>query len=720
MNRFIRRLGDTSARHPWKTLGAWAVLAVLVVGLSASFGGRLVDDFSAPGSESAEAMELLEERFPAAAGGGALAVFAVGDGEQLTAVQPVISEALSRIDGAEHVAAVRPLRTSSDGRIGFAEIALDVPSSELGTEPFAALVSALEPARAAGVTAVLGGEAAFLNDEKAQGAEVLGLLAALVILLVAFGTVAAALVPIAVALTAVGIGFAGVLLLARGLDVSSGSLGVGAFVGLGVGIDYALFIVSRYRDERAAGRSNAAALSSAMASSGTAVLVAGGTVVLALTALLLTGVTFLASIGISTAIIVLFAVASALTLLPALLTLLGDRIDAGRLRRHRRAPKAVVDTAWWRLAHRISARPWPYLVVGSVLLLTLAAPALSLKIGWPDAAGSPVSTDERKAYDLLAGGFGPGVNGPLVVVADLNGTGLVGADLPALASSIAADPGVAEVGDPQLTASGDTAVLSVLTTTGPSDPATSQTLQRIRSTTPDPVRVTGATALTLDLNKQLSDTLPLFIGAILGASFLLLVLVFRSIVVPLKAVLMNLLSVGAAYGVIVAVFQWGWFAGLFGVEGTYLIASPLPAIFFAVLFGLSMDYEVFLVSRIREAHRSTGDNAEAVARGLASTGRVITSAALIMIVVFLALVANPDPFQKMIGLGLAVAIAVDATVVRMVLVPATMALMGRANWWLPGWLDRLLPHLDLEGDAAPHTPVLVPAQASGRLDPVAR
>ena len=720
MNRFIRRLGDTSARHPWKTLGAWAVLAVLVVGLSASFGGRLVDDFSAPGSESAEAMELLEERFPAAAGGGALAVFAVGDGEQLTAVQPVISEALSRIDGAEHVAAVRPLRTSSDGRIGFAEIALDVPSSELGTEPFAALVSALEPARAAGVTAVLGGEAAFLNDEKAQGAEVLGLLAALVILLVAFGTVAAALVPIAVALTAVGIGFAGVLLLARGLDVSSGSLGVGAFVGLGVGIDYALFIVSRYRDERAAGRSNAAALSSAMASSGTAVLVAGGTVVLALTALLLTGVTFLASIGISTAIIVLFAVASALTLLPALLTLLGDRIDAGRLRRHRRAPKAVVDTAWWRLAHRISARPWPYLVVGSVLLLTLAAPALSLKIGWPDAAGSPVSTDERKAYDLLVGGFGPGVNGPLVVVADLNGTGLVGADLPALASSIAADPGVAEVGDPQLTASGDTAVLSVLTTTGPSDPATSQTLQRIRSTTPDPVRVTGATALTLDLNKQLSDTLPLFIGAILGASFLLLVLVFRSIVVPLKAVLMNLMSVGAAYGVIVAVFQWGWFAGLFGVEGTYLIASPLPAIFFAVLFGLSMDYEVFLVSRIREAHRSTGDNAEAVARGLASTGRVITSAALIMIVVFLALIANPDPFQKMIGLGLAVAIAVDATVVRMVLVPATMALMGRANWWLPGWLDRLLPHLDLEGDAAPHTPVLVPAQASGRLDPVAR
>ena len=721
MKRLIRRLGDTSARHPWKTIGGWTLLAVLVAALTAALGGKLVDDFSAPGSESAEATELLEERFPAAAGGGALAVVAVRDGAQLDGVRPDIGTALSRIEAAEHVAAVGPLQTSADGRIGFAEITLDVPSSELGAEPFATLDDALEPVRADGVTAVLGGEAAFLNDEEPKGSEAVGLLAALVILLVAFGTIAAALVPIAVALAAVGVGLAGVLLLAGATDVSSGAIAVGAFVGLGVGIDYALFIVSRYRDNRASGQPNAVALSSAMATSGTAVFVAGGTVILALAALLLTGVTFLASIGISTAVIVLFAVASALTLLPALLTLLGDRIDAGRVRSRRRPPEPVEATASWRLAHRISARPWPYLVVASLLLLTLAAPALNLKIGWPDASGSPVGTGERQAYDLLTEGFGPGVNGPLVVVADLKGTGLGAADLPALAEQIAADPGVAEVGEARLAAGGDTAVISALPTTGPSDPATLQTLQRIRGITPDAVHVTGATALTLDLNKQLSDTLPLFIGAILGASFLLLMLVFRSIVVPLKAVLMNLLSIGAAYGVIVAVFQWGWLAGLVGVDGTYLIASPLPAIFFAVLFGLSMDYEVFLVSRIREAYQATGNNAEAVARGLAATGRVITSAALIMIVVFLALVANPDPFQKMIGLGLAVAIAVDATVVRMVLVPATMALMGRANWWLPGWLDELLPHLDVETDGTGQAVVRVPPQAqAGLIDLVRR
>ena len=713
MNRLIRRLGDTSARHPWKTLGAWAVLAVLVAGLTAALGGKLVDDFSAPGSESADALQLLEDRFPAAAGGGALAVFRAADGERLDQARPDIAEALAQIGDVEQVAAVGALRTAPDGRTGVAEITLNVPAAELGTGPFATLDSALDPLRADGTTALLGGEAAFLNDEKPKGAEALGLLAALVILLVAFGTVAAALVPILVALTAVGVGFAGILLLAGATDVSTGSIGVGAFVGLGVGIDYALFIVSRYRGNREAGQTNAVALSSAMSSSGTAVFVAGGTVVLALAALLLTGVTFLASIGIATAIIVLFAVTSALTLLPALLSLLGDRIDAGRVRGRRRTAAPLEATASWRWAHRIAARPWPYLVVGTVLLLTLAAPSLSLRLGWPDAAGSPKSTGERQAYDLLAEGFGPGVNGPLVVVADLRGTGLGAADLPALARSIAADPGVAEVGEPQLSAGGDTAVLTALPTTGPSDPATLRTLERVRAITPDAVHLTGATALTLDLNKQLSDTLPVFITAILGASFLLLMLVFRSVVVPLKAVLMNLLSIGAAYGVIVAVFQWGWLAGLFGVDGTYLIASPLPAIFFAVLFGLSMDYEVFLVSRIREAYQATGNNSEAVARGLAATGRVITSAALIMIVVFLALVANPDPFQKMIGLGLAVAIAVDATVVRMVLVPATMALAGRANWWLPGWLDRLLPHLDLEDEAPVLQPVQVPAQATG-------
>ena len=709
MNRFIRRLGDVSARRPWTMIGAWAVTLAVVVALAGTLGGGLVDDFRAPGSESAEALELLEERFPTAAGGSAVAVFAAPRGQTLDAFRAPLAEALDQVSQVEHVAGVGdPFATgriSADGQVGYADITLDVPSTQLGRERAAAVARSLEPARASGLEAEFGGEAAFLNaEESASIGEAVGLLAALVILVVAFGTIVAALVPIGLALVAVAAGIGSIVLLANAADVSSAAPGLGALVGLGVGIDYALFIVSRYRDSRAGGRTNTAALSDAMASSGTAVLFAGGTVVLAMGALVLTGVGFLASIGIATSIIVLFAMGTALTLLPAVLTLLGDRIDAGRIVGRRRAArtrraggevvgKPVEATVWWRLAHRIAGRPWPYLIAASLLLLSLAAPALSIKTGFPDAGANPTSTSERRAHDLLADGFGPGFNAPFVVVADLRGTGL---DVPDIGAVLAADPGVADVGSPRLSADGDIAVLSVLPTTGPGDPQTAQTVERLRARTPDGVSITGSTALTLDLDRQLSDSLPLFVGAILTVSFLLLMIVFRSVTVPLKAAVMNLLSIGGAYGVVVAVFQWGWFGWLFGVQETFLIASPFPTLFFAVLFGLSMDYEVFLVSRIREAYDATGDNTEAVARGMAATGRVITSGALIMVVVFLSFVTNPSPFEKMIGLGLATAILLDATVVRMVLVPATMSLLGRANWWLPAWLDRVLPRLDVE------------------------
>ncbi len=715
MNHFIRHLGDVSARRPWATIGVWAVVATLVVALAATLGGAFADDISAPGSESAEAIELLEERFPAAAGGSAVAVFAAEEGARLEDSRTAVSSALSQVAGIEHVAGVTdPFttgRVSPDGRVGVAEITFDVPSTELGHEPVKALTLALEPARSVGLAAELGGEAAFFNAEAESSlAEAVGLLAALVILLVAFGTVVAALVPIGLALVAVGTGIAGITLLAGATDVSTAAPGIGALVGLGVGIDYALFVVARYRDNRTAGRTNAAALSDAMASSGTAVLFAGGTVVLAMAALVLTGVGFLASIGIATAVIVLFAVGTALSLLPAVLSLLGDRIDSGRLVSRHRAARPAEATAWWRLAHRIAGRPWPYLVVSSVLLLALAAPALSISTGFPDAGSNPTSTSERRAYDLLADGFGPGANSPLLVVADLRAAEL---DVAGIATDLAADPGVSAVGEPRVAENGDTAILPVLPTTEPADAATRRTVERIRALTPDGVSVTGPTALTLDLDEQLADSLPLFVGAILSVSFLLLMVVFRSVAVPLKAAVMNLLSIGGAYGVVVAVFQWGWLGGLFGLDETVLIASPFPTLFFAVLFGLSMDYEVFLVSRIREAYDATGDNTEAVARGMAATGRVITSGALIMIVVFLSFVANPSPFEKMIGLGLATAIFLDATLVRMVLVPATMSLMGRANWWLPGWLDRMLPHVSLDADRGLPAPEPVPVLAGG-------
>ena len=706
ISRLVRRIGDASARRPWRTIAAWAVLAAVVIALAGTSGGTFADDFAAPGSQSKEAMEVLEQRFPEAAGGSAMAVFAAAEGQPLSAHRAAVAAAVARMAEVEHVAAVAdPFAAgtvSADGRIGFAAITFDVPSLDLGPEPLARLTDAVEPARSTDLVAEIGGDAAFINAEaETSGTEVIGLLAALVVLVVAFGTVVAALVPIALALVAVASGLAAIALLANAMDVSSSAPTIGAMIGLGVGIDYALFIVARYRENRAARQPNALSLSAAMGSSGSAVVFAGGTVVVAMAALVLTRLGVLASIGIGTSLVVLLAVASAMTLLPALLTLLGDRIDAGRVLGRGRAAKPVENGAWWRFAHRVSGRPWPYLVVASGVLVLLAVPALWMRTGFPDAGDEATTTTHRRAYDLLAEGFGPGFNAPLLIVADLRDTGLAAGAIPALSARIAAVPGIAGVGAPLVSPAGDTVVLPATPTTGPSDSATSGTLQRVRAVTPDSVYVSGLTAMTDDLTEQMNDTLPVFIAAILVASFLLLMVVFRSVAVPLKAAVMNLLSIGGAYGVVVAVFQWGWLKDVFNLDSTYVIPSPMPAILFAVLFGLSMDYEVFLLSRIREEYDVTRDNAESVARGIAGTGRVITSAALIMMVVFLSFVANPSPFAKMMGLGLATAIALDATIVRMVVVPATMALMGRANWWLPGWLDRLLPHVSVEGEALP-------------------
>ncbi|MGW0777269.1 MMPL family transporter [Streptomyces sp. NPDC002835] len=719
MNRFTRRIGRASARRPWATIAAWAVALFLVLPLAGTVGGSFVDDLVAPGSQSEEAMELLEERFPEASGGSAMAVFAAPEGQRLKRHRPALDAAVARISKVDHVASVANPFTagtiSPDGRIGFARITFDVPPMDVGPQQIDALTGAIEPVRDDGVVAELGGDAIFVNAETpTSGAEAAGLLTALVILVVAFGTVVAALVPIALALVAVAAGLGSITLLANAMDVSTAAPTIGAMIGLGVGIDYALFIVARHRENHAAGQDNPTALSNAMGSAGAAVLFAGGTVVVAMAALALTGLGFLTSIGLSTSLVALFAVATALTLLPAMLSLLGDRIHKGRLTGRKRPVKKPEDTAWWRFAHRVSGRPWPYLIVASVALLALAAPAVRMETGFPDAGNDASTTTHRRAYDLLTEGFGPGFNAPLLVVADLRSPGVDAQSIPELSERIAADPGIATVGEPQTSAAADTVVLPTIPTTAPADAETSQTLERVRDLVPDNVAVSGMTAMTDDLTRQLADTLPVFVGAILMASFLLLMLVFRSIVVPLKAAVMNLLSIGGAYGVVVAVFQWGWLGDLFNLEGTFPIVSPLPTIFFAVLFGLSMDYEVFLLSRVREEYDTTGDNTESVARGMAATGRVITSAALIMTVVFLSFVANPSPLVKMMGLGLATAIVLDATIVRMVLVPATMALMGRATWWLPRWLDRRLPRIGVESPDVPPEPepVLTPASRS--------
>jgi RND superfamily putative drug exporter len=567
----------------------------------------------------------------------------------------------------------------------------------MGKPAFAVLSDGVSSTDADGVRVELGGDAVFLNSEdESNGHMGIGLLVALLVLLVVFGTVVAAVIPIGLSILAVGAGIGAITLLAGGMTMSVSAVPVAALVGLGVGVDYALFVVARYRENRASGQDNQRALAGAMGSSGAAVVFAGGTVVIATAALAITGLGVLTSIGLATALMVLSAVTAAITLLPALLSLLGDRIDKGRLVRRHRPAKPAEATAWWRFGHRVSARPWPYLVGAVITLIAIATPALWMQTAFPAAGDAPAETTHRQAYDLLSEGFGVGINAPLMVVVDLAEPGVSATGISDLTKEIAATPRIVSVSEPQVSADGDTVVFTAVPTTGPGDPDTSIAIDQVRDVIPGNVYVSGITAVTDDLNAQLSDTLPLLIGAVIGVSFLLLMVVFRSIAVPLKAAVMNLLSIGGAYGVLVAVFQWGWGASWIGLEGPTPITSLIIVLMFPILFGLSMDYEVFLLSRIREEYARTGDNTESVARGLAGTGRVVTSAALIMIAVFLSFVASPVPSLKMLGLGLATAILIDATLVRMVLVPATMALLGKANWWLPTWLDRALPQVTVE------------------------
>jgi RND superfamily putative drug exporter len=709
MNRFTRAVALAAARHPWRTVASWIFAIAAVFTIAASAGGTFADDFAAPGSQSSRATDLLSANFPQAAKGTALVVFQAQDGTTLVQNRASVASVLSDVAGLEHVASVTdPYQAgtiSKDGRIGYAQLTLDVPERQMGKPAFTVLSNAVSSMEDAPLRVELGGDAVFLNSEDDSSGHVgVGLLVALLVLLVVFGTLVSAILPIGLSLVSVGGAIGAITLLAASMTVSVSAIPVAGLVGLGVGVDYALFVVARYRENRRVGQNNRTALAAAMSSSGAAVVFAGGTVVIATTALAITGVGVLTSIGLATAIMVTFAVAAAVTLLPALLSLLGDRIDKGRIVRRHRPVKPVEQTVWWRFGHRVAARPWPYLAGAVIALVTLAAPAIAMQTAFPAAGDAPKETTHRQAYDLLTEGFGVGVNAPLTVVADLRRTdGVDQAGIPALAGRIAAVPGIASVGPAQVSTEQDTVVFTADPTTGPADPATSRTIENVRDVIPANVYVTGITATTDDLNAQLARTLPLFIGAVIAVSFLLLTMVFRSIAVPVKAAVMNLLSIGAAYGVLVAVFQWGWGATLLGLQGATPPTSLIIVIMFPILFGLSMDYEVFLLSRVREEYLRTGDNTESVARGLAGTGRVVTSAALIMIAVFLSFVSSPVPSLKMLGLGLATAILVDATLVRMVLVPATMTLLGKANWWLPTWLDRALPHLGV-GDAAGEGP----------------
>jgi putative drug exporter of the RND superfamily len=515
--------------------------------------------------------------------------------------------------------------------------------------------------------------------------------------------------PLGMALFGLALGISSMSLITYLVDIPSFAPQMASMIGLAVGIDYALFVVTRYREYLARGLTIEESVGRAVSTAGQAVVFAGATVVIAILGLAVAGIPFMTAAGIATSVIVLIMVVASVTLLPAFLGLAGPWINRLGIRLNHARDGRTVGSGWQRWGEHVSTNAWPYAIGVTIFLLALTAPVLGLRLGFPDAGTLPDTRTERRAYDMVAEGFGPGINGPLVVAVDISSDASV---VEPLLEAITADEGIAAVSPPDVNAEAGVATLLAFPTTAPQDDATLDTIERLRADvfprvlheSPARAHVGGSTASFADIGDQVKDRLPLFIAAVILLSFLLLTLVFRSVLVPLKAALLNLLSIGAAYGVLVMVFQWGWGIGIVGLDSTVPIVSFIPLFMFAVLFGLSMDYEVFLLSRVREEYLVTGDNDSSVIHGIASSARVITSAALIMISVFLGFVLGEDPAIKMVGLGLATAIFVDATIVRMVLVPAAMKLMGDANWWIPGWLDRLLPTISFDAETGPPEP----------------
>ena len=718
MSRFLYRLGRFSVRRRRVVLLSWIVALAAVMAIGGATGGEFEDEFSVPGVDSQRATDLLEDTFPARAGDSAQVVFHVDGGQVDTPEHRAsIDAALAEIRTVEHVVGVAspfdpPGRVSADGSVAIAEVQFDESALDLGKGPYEDMRDAAAVPEDSGLQVDFGGQVAQLGERSSSpGSEMLGLVAAVIILLLAFGSVIAMGLSIGTAVLGLGAGIGVVTIVSAFITIPTVAETIATMIGLGVGIDYALFIVTRHRAGLARGLTVEDAAGRAIATAGQAVVIAGTTVVIAICGLTLAGIPMVTWMGLATAMVVAVTVIAALTLLPAFLGFAGhaiDRFTVGRRHKQSTAISAVDGRyhGWARMSHHVSRHAVAYLLVSLTAVLAMSIPMFSLRLGQPDAGNDPTSSTLRRSYDLVADGFGPGTNGPLILAVDLQGAD---ADtvLPAISQAVATDQGVVSVDPPSISPSGESAVIQVTPTGSPQSDDTTELVHRLRSDViPDAVAGTdadvyvgGATAVYIDMSDRLSARLPWFIAAVLSLSFVLLLMVFRSVLVPLQAALMNVLSITAAYGVIVAIFQWGWGASLFDVHESLPISSFVPMLMFAILFGLSMDYEVFLLSRIREEYVLTHDNTESVATGIASTARVITSAALIMISVFLSFVLGDDPTVKMMGVGLATAVFVDATIIRMILVPATMKLLGHVNWWLPAWLDRLLPNLDIEGES---------------------
>jgi putative drug exporter of the RND superfamily len=712
--RILERLGRFAARRHWLVIGAWLVVAVGLGLANRAADGKPVDVYSIPGSQSQEAEDLLEEHFPAASGDSARVVFEDHDGV-CDAPAPAIARSVKRIGNLAHVtAALDPCQApqnsvlmSSSGAIAYTTVQYDVSAQDVGTDALDLLEEATKPASKAGVRVEYGGAVIdYVNaDTSSTDSDAIGLAAAAVILAFAFGSLVAMLLPIGTAVFGLSVGLTLIYLLSAVSDVGTLAPIFGTMIGLGVGIDYSLFVVTRHRQNRSAGMDMEQSIGHAVGTSGSAVVFAGITVIIAITGLRLAQLPYITTLGDTAAVVVAVMVIAAITLLPALIGIVGRRIDSLRVPFIGRRSPDPAHSIWARVAHGVCRRPWIFGSASVLLLLVLTIPLNSMELGIADDGTDPKSTTQRQAYDLLSRGFGPGVNGPLLVtVAIPKGAASTDQQLMTIGSDIQAAGDVDMVFPPQTSPDGRVAVYFVIPESAPESGRTERLVSNLRNDVlPEATRGTdlealvgGVTAGYVDLSDRVQSRLPWFIGAVVILSFLVLMFAFHSVVVPLTAAIMNLLSVGAAYGVVVAVFQWGWGRNLVGVEQAVPISPFVPMMMFAILFGLSMDYQVFLLTRVREEYDHSGDARASVVNGVASTARVITSAALIMIAVFLSFLLDPQPTVKMFGLGLAVAVFIDATVVRLILVPSVMEILGRANWWLPRWLDRLLPRVALD------------------------
>ncbi len=709
----MRRCGNWCTTHRKTVILAW-IAALIVVGFAASSAGSAFsENFKLPSSDSQRALDLLEKRFPAQSGETATIVYRAPSGVESPAVKREMSAAFAAIEGVPHVSGVSsPYESggaggiSASGEIAYATVQFDELGDKIGKENVERVMDIAQGAAGPGLQVELGGQPIEeVRQEEGDTSFGIGLLAAIVILLFTFGSVVAMGLPILTALFALGVGLSLVTLGTHVFDTADFATQLAAMIGLGVGIDYALFILTRFRNGLDEGLEPQAAATRAIDTAGRAVLFAGVTVIISLLGMLLLGVTVLYGVAIAAALAVLMTMIASLTLLPALLTIAGHRVDRLRIPGlgRRRPLSQLEQSRWYRWSATIQRHPVPAMLLSGGLLLILCIPALSLRLGSSDAGSDPSGTTTRQAYDLLAEGFGPGFNGPFQVVAKLPSKS-EDAVLVTLRRDIEAQPGVASVTPPTLNPAEDVGVIQVYPTTSPQSEATTKLLEHLRDDVIPPaahstgaaVYVGGITAIFEDFGNVLTEKLPLFIGVVVLLSALLLMAVFRSILVPLKAMAMNLLSITATFGIVVAVFQWGWLGGVIGLDGTGPIEAFLPVFLFAIVFGLSMDYEVFLMSRIHEEWEASHDEQRAVTRGLALTGRVITAAAAIMVTVFASFMIGEDRIIKLFGLGLSAAVLIDAVVIRTILVPAIMQLFGSRAWWIPDWLSRMLPRLHVE------------------------